>query len=373
MRISRDITKEEIFKVADDITIFSKYLDLSESVIIECIEKNKLINSPVRYDDNDASAGFRYNSKGKLKLKDFSGYFWGDCFDLVAFILQRNVANKQDFIEVLKHIYATVTAKSFDKISTYKANRDSLSKVARSKRVIEIETRAWNVHDKSYWGDLLYKESHVFEYLERGSVYPVQHYWMDRASQPSHKYYYKANDPCYAYFFGYDADGIANYRLYFPFRTKPFPKFITNNAAWQGLSGLRDEVDALLFTKSYKDVLAVKSFLRNHPLRIDVIAPPSENHYVSRQEYEWLVARVKGRFKKSGKPAVMSLYDFDRAGLFGSGQLKREFGVPRIMFTDGKYGTAVTGNKDFAATIPMYGKIEFLKLINKFVENLDIV
>ena len=44
--------------------------------------------------------------KKTVKFKDFNGFFWGDCFDLVAFIMsatykkQYVISNKEDFIKV---------------------------------------------------------------------------------------------------------------------------------------------------------------------------------------------------------------------------------------------------------------------------------
>lgn len=373
MNIVKDITKTDVLGLADDIAIFSKYLDISESTIIDCIETGKLINSPIRYDDNDASAGFRYNNKGRLKLKDFSGYFWGDCFDLVAFMLQKNVNNKGDFMIILKHIYNTINAKNIEKIKKVHENRSNLINISRIKRIIQIETREWNVYDKHYWNDMLYKVKDVFEYLNAEYVYPVKHYWVDPLSQPNPKYYYKADDPCYAYFLGYDENNIANYRLYFPHRKKPYPKFITNNSSYQGLLTLPNEMDALLITKSSKDIIAVKSFLAYQKLNVGVVAPPSENYIVTDEEFTWLSSKVNGTFKHNNTKAILSLYDFDRTGLNGSGHLKRTYNVPRFMFTDGRYNTANLGNKDFSATIPFYGKLKFFKLIDNFITNLDIV
>ena len=373
MKIKGDLTKAKLFELTDDIEIFAKYLDIRESTIINCIETGELIPSPLRFDDNNASAGFKYSTKNNLRFRDFSGYFWGDCFDLVAFLLGKHSNNKQDFMEILKDIHETVVVKGRDKMIKTAENRKKLDAVVKAKRVIDIETREFNLHDYHYWNDMLYKERDVFGYLLSMDVYPVLQMWIDRDSQPAAKYTYSKNDPCYAYFFGYDANDIANYKLYFPFRKHPFPKFITNCNSYQGFRHLREKVDALVFTKSYKDVISMKSFLRFNNKTIDIIAPPSENHVLTLQEYLWFKSHVKGKFGANQKAAILSIYDFDRTGLIGSGELKRNHGVDRFMFTNGKYGTKVIGNKDFTDTIPFYGKTEFFKLINNFINKLEIV
>ena len=102
--------KEFILSKVSQITIFSTYLNLSDALVQHCIDTGELIISPLR-DDCHPTCGFRYDNKGKLKFKDFAGYFWGDCFDLVALVMNNmypnmklNISNKHDFIKVLKHI-----------------------------------------------------------------------------------------------------------------------------------------------------------------------------------------------------------------------------------------------------------------------------
>lgn len=371
MRIERKLHKSDIFELTDDIAIFSKYLNIPESDIIECIETGRLMNSPVRDDDTNNSAGFKYNNKGKLKLRDFGGYFWGDCFDLVAFELGLNVNNRHHFVEILKHIYATITAKNDGKVHVHRVNLDLLKEAKSRKRIIDIETRPWTVYDKHIWNDILYRETDVFGYMEFEGVYPIQHYWIDIHSQPSPKYYYKSHNPAFAYYLGHDINSIANYRIYLPYTKPPYSRFISNNSSWQGLETLDDDYDILVIIKSNKDRISLKSFTRFNKYKIGVIAPPSENHVVSVQEYNWLASRVKGRFA-NGKPAIISFYDFDYAGLLGSGRLKRTYGVPRFMFTNGKYGTAKTGKKDFTDTIPVYGKTKLYNMTNNYFDKLEI-
>ena len=100
---STKLTKEYVLSKVSQITIFSTYLNLSDKIIQYCIDSGELICSPIR-DDVHPTCGFRYDKKGKLKFRDFAGYFWGDAFDVVALVMANmynknyDVSNKEDFI-----------------------------------------------------------------------------------------------------------------------------------------------------------------------------------------------------------------------------------------------------------------------------------
>ena len=109
---SSKLNKQYILEKISQVTIFSTYLAIPNDVIQHCIDTGELICSPIR-DDVHPTCGFRYDNKGKLKFKDFSGHFWGDCFDVVALIMsgiynkQYDISNKDDFIKILRHITFT--------------------------------------------------------------------------------------------------------------------------------------------------------------------------------------------------------------------------------------------------------------------------
>ena len=90
-RINTKLTKDFILSKVDQITIFSTYFNLPIETIQYCIDTGEFIVSPIRTDLHP-TCGFRYNNRGKLKFKDFAGYFWGDCFDAAAYI----ISNIQD-------------------------------------------------------------------------------------------------------------------------------------------------------------------------------------------------------------------------------------------------------------------------------------
>ena len=56
--------------------------------------------SPLRIDDSP-TCNYWYNHVGKLRFKDWSGHFHGDCFDVVAYKLGVNSRNKRAFHKCL--------------------------------------------------------------------------------------------------------------------------------------------------------------------------------------------------------------------------------------------------------------------------------
>ena len=98
-----NLTKEYIESKVSQEAIVSKYLDIPMETIEKCISKNALIESVFRDDDTNKSMGIQFNSKGRLKVRDFGGYgFFEDVYGVVAYVLsiafERKIEtnNKQD-------------------------------------------------------------------------------------------------------------------------------------------------------------------------------------------------------------------------------------------------------------------------------------
>ena len=90
---STKLTKQYVLSKVSQVTIFATYLNLSNTTVQNCIDNGELIVSPLR-EDVHPTCGFAYDRKGKLKFRDFAGYFWGDCFDLVALVMS-NIYKKE--------------------------------------------------------------------------------------------------------------------------------------------------------------------------------------------------------------------------------------------------------------------------------------
>ena len=373
------LTKKFVESKVSQELIFARYLNLDIEVIVDCYEYNNLIISPIRDDDNDGSFGFAYNNKGKLKARDFSGAFWGDCYDMVAYILSYgckriiNISNKEDFYFVLKHIASTfsklIYGKEVDKYIDSTLNA-AIKRVKHQKSIIEIVRRNYNNSDKKIWA----KWGIDLTYLQTRFVYAVDQYYINRFANPAPKYFYDDRDPCYAYVLGMNKKGIYNIKLYFPLRDKAHFKFITNSNTLEGIPNLElNDYDFIILTKSSKDRIAIGCHLYKYPLydeegaviKIGIINVPSENHRLNLMEYNY----IKGKLGPYGR--IISFMDFDRTGIICAKYLKRTFDIPYIFITNGTYGFSDYGAKDFAELKEQYSDSVINEFINETITYIN--
>ena len=369
-----NLTKDYIESKISQEAIVSKYLDIPIEVVKDCIKHNHLIESVFRDDDCNKSMGIQYNTKGRLKVRDFGGFgFFEDVYGLVAYVLslafERKIEtnNKQDFYFVLRHIAYTfqdvIDGKTVDpNLQPLIAN--AIAKGRTRKQIIDIAPRSWNKYDKDIWGrwgvDLPYLNTHF--------VIPVDQYYINRTVDTEPKYYYKAKDPCYAYMLGTNRQGIRLIKLYFPRRNRRTElKFITNCNVLEGLPNLElDNYDYILITKSSKDRLSIGNHLMLHPLygganklNIGVINLPSENYKLKDIEYDWLVKKL------ADDGMILSLLDFDQTGRAGAKYLEETYDIPYLFITRGEFGLPNFECKDFADLHDKFTKEQ----INKFIED----
>ena len=335
---SNKLTKEYVLNKVSQITIFSTYFNISDEVIKSCINTGELICSPIRCDHNP-TCGFKYDNKGKLKFKDFAGYFWGDCFDAVALVMTNlynksfNVNDKHDFIKILKHITFTFKDIFYGKEKDSNIINDinkSISFIKHKKPIIEVVVRQWNELDYNYWN----KIGVSFNYLNINFVYPIDQYYINRNINPQPKYYYNTNDPCYAYFLGKDRNNINNIKLYFPYRDKGITRFITNCNHLEGIYNLnKNNYDIIVITKSSKDRLSIGAnilkmkFLYGEANIVDIgiINIPHENYRLRQNEFDWLISKLN----TNGK--LVSLMDNDRTGKIEAKWLKINYNIIPII------------------------------------------
>lgn len=369
-----NLTKDYIESKISQESIISKYLDIPIEVVQDCIKNNHLINSVFRDDDFNGSMGIQYNTKGRLKVRDFGGYgFFEDVYGVVAYVLslayERKIEtnNKQDFYFVLKHIAYTfsdvIDGKEVDpNLQPLIAN--ALNKGKSRKQIIDLVTRSWNKQDKELWA----KWGVDLSYLNTHFVFPIDQYYINRGVNTDPKYYYKTKDPCYAYILGTNRQGIRLIKLYFPCRNRSTQlKFITNCNVLEGLPNLElDNYDYILITKSSKDRLSIGNHICNNPLygggkrlNIGVINLPSENYQLKQVEYDWLVKKL------ADDGMILSLLDFDQTGRKGAKYLEETYNIPYLFITRGEFGLPNFECKDFADLHDKFNKKE----INRFIED----
>lgn len=371
------LTKSFIESKISQELIVSKYLNIPLDVVQKCIENNTLIKSVFRNNDTNGSMGIQYNSKGRLKVRDFggAGHFM-DIYDTVAYVLsiifKRKIEpnNKQDFYFILKHIASTFTdiidGKEVD--STITKDIKLAIKASKNRRpIIEIVPRSWNNADKKYWNNL----GIGLDYLNTHFVIPVDQYYIDRGVNTDPKYYYKEKDPCYAYILGQDKTGINLIKLYFPNRNRKTElKFITNCNVLEGLLNLElYNYDYILITKSSKDRLSIGSYLDSSPfyggarakLKIGIVNLPSENYHLNEREYNYL----SNRLDENG--IIISLLDFDYTGRVGAKYLYDTYNIPYLFITRGELGLPNYECKDFTELCDKYTNSEIHQFIKETI------
>lgn len=359
---SSKLTKQSILAKISQVNIIATYLGLSVETIQYCIDTGELICNPLRI-DNHPTAGFRYNNKGKLKFKDFGNDgFWGDCFDVVAYVMSEiyhkpyDVSNKEDFIKILRHITFTFKDIFYGQEKDINLVNDintAIANIKHKKPIIELVVRNWNADDEKYWAQF----GVSLKYLNINFVYPVEQYYINRKINPEPKYYYKDNDPCYGYFLGQDRSGVYNMKLYFPKRDKSITRFITNCNHLEGIVNLnQDNYDIIVITKSTKDRLSIgNSILRMKFLyggvlkeNIGIINIPHETYRLRQNEYDWL----KGKLNDNG--IIVSLMDNDTTGKHEAIWLRNNYKIVPLLIP-AKYKA-----KDFAECVSKH-KFEVIK------------
>lgn len=319
-----NLTKEFILSKISQVSIFSAYIGVDAEIIEHCINTGEFISSPFRVDEHP-SFGFRYDNRGKLKAKDFAGYFHGDCFDAAALVISEiihknvDISNKGWFIFVLKHIAYTFRNIIYGKDKDENIEgiiAEGVNAARNRKPIIEFVPRQWNNYDKNYWGKF-----HVpISYLNTNFVYPVDYFYINRKVNPEPKYYYENDrkDVCYAYMLGQDKRGVYNIKLYFPNRKHGTVRFITNSNCLEGLLNLElNEYDSIIITKSTKDRISLRAYLDAIDLSISyggtalrtigLVNIPHESYKLKQNEYDWLRAKCPNGL-------ILSLMDNDNTG-----------------------------------------------------------
>lgn len=366
------LTKQSILAKVSQITIFSTYLNLSNTIIQRCIDTGELICSPIREDEHP-TCGFRYDNKGKLKFRDFSGFFWGDCFDIVALVMSNiynkeyNVSNKNDFIKILRHITFTFKDIFYGKekdINYINEINNTITEIKHQKPNIELVVRKWNNKDVNYWKQF----GVTIKFLNINFIFAVDQYYINRNVNPEPKYYYKEDDPCYAYYLGTDRNGKKNIKLYFPNRDKSYTRFITNCNHLEGIYNLdRNDYDIIVITKSTKDRLSIgctvlqslSLYGGGNQIKLGVINIPHETYRLRQNEYDWLSSKLN---KNNG--IIVSLMDNDRTGKAEAVWLRNNYNIIPIIIPK------EMNAKDFAELRSKYNIKEINNIINNTINKL---
>jgi len=321
------ITKDFILSSLSQEQIFEKYLGIS-------VEYNKLQRSGLRKDPKP-SVAFKKMIGGDIICSDFGdARIKGDCFNLVAAIHRCEYKDTYKIIANDFNIIDTqITPQSIKKIYKSEILKDSKEKEVVP---IQIKKREWSKQDIDFWRQ--YGIS--LKTLRKFNVFPISHYWYNDNIRT-------CRSMSFAYFFY-----TFCYKIYSPL--EKVYRFINNSTRIQGYGQLPDKGELLIITKSLKDVMVLYEF------GITSVSLQAEGNMLNQEYYDDL----SSRFDK-----IISFYDYDYQGISGSGNLKRRYGIPRIMLSNGKYNTKDYGAKDISDYYLAFGKEKTQLLINKFKEN----
>lgn len=348
------LTKDYILQRISQEDIFASYLDIDKATIDWCLQgRSNLIKSTLRK-DREPTCGFARVGIDRIRFKDFSGFFWGDCFDLVGHLNNWDTNSSVGFALILDHIAQTFKLHKYAngliapaKYLNTSPNIDTI--VPKQFTEITIETRDWNEIDAEFWTRIHLTKSD----LQAGRVYAVD--TVEIRGTTYYNYYERPDyDVAYAYYFGVDAEsGKAITKVYFPKRKER--RFLMNKPVLEGLADVQAARIGVI-TKSYKDVLAFRKLTRG-VFDVDVIGIPSEHYLITKEEYH--------KLKRETFDIVVTLLDFDRAGRNTAWKYRTVYNIPFLFLTNGKNKTINYGSKDFTDYLAKNGKDKTLELIEK--------
>lgn len=319
------LSKDFILKNISEEEIFKKYLGIEPDL-------QEYFTNPLR-DDENPDCKFYINKQGRLKFHDIPmGWNW-DCFNVVERLFNCT------FSEALK-----IIAIDFGIVEGNKRDINLALTVSKSQKYTvsyRVKRKNWDEASLKYW-----KQYDVgIETLIHFGVSPIHILFVNRGTGLEETYRWRDSDIGYVYHFG----GY-NYKFYFPLRQKPKPRFIQSSESdiLQGYSQLPESGEILIITKSFKDVICLSMF------DIPAVAPLAEGFHIKAE----VIDKLKLRFNR-----IYSLMDFDKTGIKSALRLK-QFDIPYLFFTNGRFGTEDYGAKDFSDFLANYGNLETLDLIN---------
>jgi hypothetical protein len=270
--------------------------------------------SPLRVDKNP-TCSFLTDDAGRVIMKDFSGHFYGDCFQFV--MAKYNVT----FFKAIRIIAQDFGISREEEVFTPQAKKSYLKENMKHRKPTNYYYKVdkWNSRNVSYWRDNFRVEA---EMLDAFCIKPIKTLW--RGDEIVYRWQDK--DPCFIYYFGKD-----DFKIYYPLRDKF--KFISQAKSIQGWNQLPKKHNILVITKSMKDVVIFGL------LGIPAIAPQSESTLID----DKVMKEIFKRFR-----SVFVVYDFDLTGVSYSNRLRRKYEkkINQFFFTNGRFGSADYGGKD---------------------------
>lgn len=314
----RPLTKENLYKYSSPLEIFRYY--------VGDFKLSQRMSSPFRTDKNPSFAIYYNKWKDEIRFKDFAS-IEGDCITLVSHIYAIS------YFDAMRKINSDLKLGlgfdgnfhcCADRVEFTGDNIKEADVIKKAKKLVQFKPRKFIDKDYEYWGQYRITKDILMEY----HVYAASAVFINKVKVWSDS----KNNPIYVYHFP-RTDNIKAYR---PFGTKD-KKWISNASnEWdiQGYDQLPDTGDLVIFTKSLKDVMVLRS------MGYAAIATHGENHYINPD----FIRHMKKRFKN-----IVSLYDDDEAGRLGASRLEEDFDIPSMFLR------IINGTKDISDYVKDFG------------------
>lgn len=298
--------------------IFEHYCNLNYKLSGQNVKIKSLFN---KHDKIPSMSIYYHKNKNCYKFKDFSSGNGGEGVNLIMFLY--NISYSQACQKIINDYNIFINNNLYTNIITdvpkYKLDYYNL--------------RNWNTNDVDFWT----KYNIGSKLLEQYNVKPLQQYVLNKEGIDSNIVVSENN------IYGYFKNNGELYKIYQPYNSK---KFLKISDYIQGTEQLTDHSN-LIITSSLKDIMSIKSL----NLKVDVIAPDSENSMLSKN----IIEKYKQKYKH-----IVVLFDNDYPGIESMKKYKTEYNIIPIL---------LNMSKDISDSIKDFGPKKVLYTLVPLLQN----
>jgi len=261
--------ERDILERVDEYALYCHYL--GQEIII-----GGKIHSPIRpasLRDDDPSFCIYERTKGdgphEFLWKDQATGKCGDIFDLLKLLPAHSFQTRRQAMDKILHDFGLLNGE------LHFPEPVKMERVYAEPTQIEVSSRPFVKRDFNYWGQFNITES----ILNRYNTTSVRHYWLTEDQKT----------PSYPKGLGYAYRIWDKYQLYFPYAYQKRQKFRSSltDICVPGFLQLERRGDLCIITKSFKDVMCLRSF------GYEAIAPRGESILLPPECITWATNHYK--------------------------------------------------------------------------------